>query len=123
MLLGYIADNRHVAVERITFTMLDRNTVTGFLDHMRTTKTWTASTYNQRLACIRSFFAYAAIAEPTLTIYLSDLTGIPLLKSPACAPVKYMTATATAALLAAPDSQTRIGIRDHCAMSKSPTLM
>ena len=93
--------------------MVDRATVTGFLDHMRATKSWTASTYNQRLACIRSFFIYAAAAEPTLTIYLADLAAIPRLKAPAAAPVKYMTTDAVTALLAAPDPGTRIGLRDQ----------
>jgi Phage integrase, N-terminal SAM-like domain. len=92
MLLGYAAGHHHVAVEKVTFTMLDRATVTGFLDHMQAARSWTASTRNQRLACIRSFFTYAAAAEPALAIYLADLAGIPRLNGPAAAPVKYMTA-------------------------------
>jgi integrase/recombinase XerD len=113
MLLGYVAGHHHVAVEKITFTMIDRATVTAFLDHMQATKSWTASTCNQRLACIRSFFAYAAAAEPTLAIYLADLAAIPRLKGPAAAPVKYMSTEAVAALLAVPDPGTRVGLRDQ----------
>jgi site-specific recombinase XerD len=113
MLLGYVAEHHHVAVEKVTFTMIDRATVTGFLDHMRATKSWTPSTRNQRLACIRSFFAYAAAAEPTLTIYLADLAAIPRLKAPAAAPVKYMTTDAVTVLLATPDPGTRNGLRDQ----------
>jgi site-specific recombinase XerD len=113
MLLGYVAEHHHVAVEKVTFTMIDRATVTGFLDHMRATKSWTPSTRNQRLACIRSFFAYAAAAEPTLTIYLADLAAIPRLKALAAAPVKYMTTDAVTALLATPDPGTRNGLRDQ----------
>jgi len=52
MLLGYVAGHHHAGVEKVTFTMVDRATVTGFLEHMRATKSWTASTRNQRLACI-----------------------------------------------------------------------
>jgi integrase/recombinase XerD len=113
MLLGYVAEHHHIGVEKVTFTMVDRATVTGFLQHMRDTKSWTPSTYNQRLACIRSFFIYAAAAEPTLTIYLADLAAIPRLKAPAAAPVKYMSTDAVTALLAAPDPGTRIGLRDQ----------
>ena len=54
MLQGYAAEHHHVAVEKVTFTMIDRATVTRFR--------------NQRLACIRSFFTYAAAAEPTLAV-------------------------------------------------------
>ncbi len=113
LLLGYVAEHHRVAVEKVTFTILDRATVTGFLDHMRASKSWTASTYNQRLACIRSFFTYAAAAEPTLAIYLADLAAIPRLKGPTAAPVKYMSTTAVTALLAAPDPSTRTGLRDQ----------
>jgi integrase/recombinase XerD len=48
---------------------------------MRATKSWTASTCNQRLACIRSFFTHAAAAEPTLTIYRADLAAHPATQS------------------------------------------
>src|SRR6266581_3684386 len=113
MLLGYVAEHHHAGVEKVTFTMVDRATVTGFLEHMRATRSWTASTCNQRLACIRSFFTYAAAAEPTLAIYLADLAAIPRLKAPAAAPVKHMSADAVTALLAVPDPGTRIGLRDQ----------
>jgi len=113
MLLGYAAEHHHAAVEKVTFAMIDRATVTGFLDHMQATKSWTASTRNQRLACIRSFFTYAAAAEPSLAIYLADLAAIPRLNGPAAAPVKYMTTDAVTALLAAPDPGTRLGLRDQ----------
>ena len=113
MLLGYAAGHHHLAVEKLTFTMIDRATVIAFLDHMQTARSWTASTRNQRLACIRSFFTYAAAAEPSLAIYLADLTTIPRLNGPAAAPVKYMTTDAVTALLAAPDPGTRRGLRDQ----------
>ena len=113
MLLGYVAEHRHVAVEKVTFAMIDRATVTGFLDHMQAARSWTASTRNQRLACIRSFFTYAAAAEPALAIYLADLAAIPRLNGPAAAPVKYMTTDAVTALLVAPDPGTRLGLRDQ----------
>ena len=94
MLLGYVAEHHHARVEKVTFTMVDRATVTGFLEHMRAARSWTAPTRNQRLACIRSFFTYAAAAEPALAIYLADLAAIPRLNGPAAAPVKYMTTDA-----------------------------
>ena len=113
MLLGYAAGHHRVAVEKVTFAMIDRATVTGFLYHMQAARSWTAPTRNQRLACIRSFFTYAAAAEPALAIYLADLAAIPRLNGPAAAPVKYMTTDAVTALLAAPDPGTRLGLRDQ----------
>ena len=113
MLLGYAAGHHHVAAGKVTFAMAGRATVTGFPGHMRTARSWTASTYNQRLACIRSFFTYAAAAEPALAVYLADLAAVPRLNGPAAAPVKYMTTDAVTALLAAPDPGTRLGLRDQ----------
>lgn len=113
MLLGYVADTRQVPLEDVTFEALDRACITGFLDHMRATRGWTATTYNQRLACIRSFFRYAATAEPALAMHLADVNGIPQLKSPATTPVRYLTTTAITALLAAPDPDTKTGLRDQ----------
>jgi integrase/recombinase XerD len=113
MLLRYVADTRQVPLEHVTFPVLDRACVTGFLDHMRTTRGWTATTYNQRLACIRSFFRYAGTAEPTLAMHLNDVNGIPQLKGPATLPVRYLTTTAITALLAATDPNTRTGLRDQ----------
>jgi site-specific recombinase XerD len=112
MLLAHVAETRGVPAGKITFAMLDRQAVAGFLDHMRTTKQWAASTYNQRLSCVRSFFAYAAQAEPTLTACHADLVAIPRLKSPAPL-VGRMSTAAVAALLAAPDPSTRLGLRDQ----------
>jgi len=63
MLLGYVSQRHHVGVDKVTFAMVDRVTVTGFLEHTQAARSWTASTRNQRLACIRSFFTYAAAAE------------------------------------------------------------
>ena len=113
MLLGYVAETRGVPLIQVTFTVLDRACVIGFLDHMRTTRGWTATTYNQRLACIRSFFKYAATAEPTLAMHLVDLSGIPQLKSSAPPTIRYLTTTAVTALLATPDPASRKGLRDQ----------
>jgi integrase/recombinase XerD len=113
LLLGYVDDTRGIRLEQVTFTVLDRALIAGFLDHMAATRGWKATTYNQRLACIRSFFHYAANAEPTLAMHLADIAGVPQKKSPKSAPVCHLTTTAVTALLAAPDPATRTGLRDQ----------
>ena len=64
MPLRHVAETRHIALEDTTFALFDQQTVAGFIYHMATTRGWAASTCNQRLAGIRSFFRYAASAEP-----------------------------------------------------------
>lgn len=113
MLLRHICDTNSVPAEAITFPMLDRTAVAGFLGHMKTEKNWTASTYNQRLACIRSFFQYAAAAEPVLACHLADLAGVPLMRAPTAKPVAHLSQQAVTTLLAQPDPSTRTGLRDQ----------
>ena len=76
MLLGYVAEHHHIGVEKVTFTMVDRVAVPGFLECLRATKSWMSSTDNQRLACFRSLFIYTAAAEPTLTILPAPWSGL-----------------------------------------------
>ncbi|HET7414266.1 MAG TPA: tyrosine-type recombinase/integrase [Arthrobacter sp.] len=113
MLLRYVVDTRQIPLEHVTFSLLDQACIIEFLDHMRTTRSWTAKTYNQRLACIRSFFRYASTAESTLAMHLVDVNAIPQLKSTAAPAINYLTTTAIAALLAAPDPATKTGLRDQ----------
>ena len=113
LLLGYVDDTRGIRLEKVTFTVLDRALIAGFLDHMTATRGWKATTYNQRLACIRSFFHYATNAEPTLAMHLAEIAGVPQKKSPNNPPVRHLTTTAITALLAAPDPGTRTGLRDQ----------
>ncbi len=113
LLLGYIDDTRGIRLEKVTFAVLNRALIAGFLEHMTTTRGWAVTTYNQRLACIRSFFHYAATAEPTLAMHLADIAGIPQKKRPANPPVRHMSTAAVTALLAAPDPATRTGLRDQ----------
>lgn len=113
MLLAHVAETRNVRADQIVFGMVDRAAVTGFLDRMRTERSWTAATYNQRLSRIRAFFAYAAAAEPLLAVYHADVQGIPRTRQPKNPPVEYMSAGAVKALLAQPDPSTRLGVRDQ----------
>lgn len=113
MLLRYVTDARQIPLDRVTFSLLDRACITEFLEHMRSSRSWTATTYNQRLACIRSFYRYASTAEPTLAMHLAEINDIPQLRRTAPGAINYMTTTAIAALLAAPDPATRTGLRDQ----------
>ncbi|GAA4480407.1 tyrosine-type recombinase/integrase [Microbacterium panaciterrae] len=113
LLLRYVTDTRQIPLEQITFSVIDRELVSEFLDHMTTTRGWSASTRNQRLACIRSFFRYAASAEPTLAMHLAAVAMIPQKKQRAGTAIRYLTAAAVTTLLATPDPLTRTGLRDQ----------
>jgi site-specific recombinase XerD len=113
MLLRHIAETRGVAVEDATFALFDQETVAGFIDHMASARGWTASTCNQRLAGIRSFFKYAAGCEPLLAVHLAALNAIPQRKGAGPPPVPQVSPEAVKALLDTPDPSTRLGLRDQ----------
>lgn len=113
MLLGFVCALSSKQLEGIAFADLSRASVMKFLDEMEKTRNWTPSTRNHRLGCIRSFFRFAASLEPILVIYLEDLKGIPLKKSPDKSRVlEFMTQDAMTVVLRQPDTSTKMGIRD-----------
>jgi site-specific recombinase XerD len=113
MLLGYVCKVSVKPGESLSFSDFNRGTVMGFLDEMEQSKGWAPSTRNQRLACIRSFFRFAACLEPILAIHLEGLNGIPLKKTTNKSHVmEFMTSEAMAAVLRQPDASTKMGIRD-----------
>jgi site-specific recombinase XerD len=113
MLLNYICNSSNKRLEAISFDDFKRQVVMGFLDEMEKTRGWAASTRNQRLGCIRSFFRFASYLEPTLVIYLEDLNGIPLKKDTDKSHVmEFLTTEAMGAVLRQPGTTTKLGIRD-----------
>jgi site-specific recombinase XerD len=113
LLLGYVEKEHGVPLGNVTFGFLSRSVVSGFLDRMESDRGWRPATYNQRLSCIRSFFKYAAAAEPFLAIYRDDLAGIPLKKRGTSHIVGFMEMDEMKALLNQPDASTKLGRRDR----------
>ena len=113
MLLKYVCTSRNKHPEALSFEDFNRATVIGFLDEMEETRGWSASTRNQRLSCIRSFFNYAAAYEPLLLLYMDGLKGIPKKKSPDKSRTReYMSLEVVSVILRQPDTSTKMGIRD-----------
>jgi len=58
LLICYFRDQRSTPPERLTLELIDAAAITGFLDGLRTSRGNSASTRNQRLAVIDSFFTW-----------------------------------------------------------------
>src|SRR6478609_8624480 len=76
MLLGYVADHRHIGVAKVTFTMVDRVAVPGFLECLRATKSWTPPDLHPATALHPVALQLFAAAEPTLTISPAPWSGL-----------------------------------------------
>ena len=57
LLICYVRDERNISPEKLTLDVVDADVITGFLDWLRICRHNSASTCNQRLAAIDSFFA------------------------------------------------------------------
>ena len=91
---------------------LDTDLVGAFLTHLETERGNSARTRNNRLAGIRSFFAYVAVQEPQHAAQAQRVLAMPS-KRYTRRPVDFLDRDETEALLAAPDTQTRVGRRDR----------
>jgi integrase/recombinase XerD len=83
-----------------------------FLDHLERGRASTPKTRNTRLAAVRSFFRFVAYAEPACSLQCQQILAIPN-KRHERSTVEFLNEQETAALVAAPDTATWIGRRDH----------
>jgi integrase/recombinase XerD len=111
LLICYFRDQRHIPPEKLTLELLDAAAITGFLAWLRTTRGNSASTCNQRLAAIDSFFTWMQTQDPARMACCQDILAIPASKHDPPA-VSHLTVAQTRELLAAPDRSTRTGRRD-----------
>ncbi|MGH3514274.1 MAG: tyrosine-type recombinase/integrase [Mycobacterium sp.] len=111
LLIYYFRDERSVPPERLTLELIDAAAITGFLEWLRTSRHNAASTSNQRLAAIDSFFSWMQSQDPARMACYQDILAIPASKHDRPA-VAHLSVEQTRGLLALPDRSTRNGRRD-----------
>ena len=88
----------------------------AFLTHLEADRGNSVSTRNARLAAVRSLFRYAALHAPDDAAVIQRVLAIPPKRGDR-AIVDYLTTAETDTLLAAPDSDTWLGRRDHALLA------
>lgn len=111
LLICYFRDERSIPPERLTLEQVDAAAITGFLEWLATSRHNAASTSNQRLAAIDSFFSWMQTQDPARMACYQDILAIPASKHDRPA-VVHLTVEQTRQLLALPDRSTRAGRRD-----------
>jgi integrase/recombinase XerD len=111
LLICYFPDQRSIPPERLTLERIDAAAITGFLDWLATSPHNSASTSNQRLAAIDSFFTWMQSQDPARMACCQDILAIPAKKHDRAA-VAHLSVEQTRQLLALPDRSTRAGRRD-----------
>jgi len=112
LLLGYAQIHTGKAPSALDIEDLDAQLIGGFLEHLERDRHNSVRTRNARLAAIRSLFRYAALRHPDHAGVIARVLAIPN-KRHERALVCFLTETETVALLAAPDTDTWLGRRDH----------
>jgi len=112
LLLGFAARTRGKNPSVLDIADLDADTITAFLEHLQTERGNSAATRNARLAAIRSLFRFAALRHPEHAALIQRVLAIPP-KRRDRALITYLTDPEIDALIAAPDTTTWTGRRDH----------
>src|ERR1019366_5835886 len=104
-------DQRSIPPEKLTLERIDAAAITGFLDLLRTSRGNSASTCNQRLAAIDSFFTWMQNQDPAPMACYQDILAFPASRHDQPT-VTHLSVEQTRRLLAAPNRSTRTGRRD-----------
>ena len=111
MLFDFVKLKNDVALRDITFTMIDRKTVSEFLDYLENERQCSVTTRNHRLQCIRAFYNYASEVDSSVIACWEEVKKVPVANAPKNI-VEYMSMAAVEAIIAQPDTATRKGRRD-----------
>jgi site-specific recombinase XerD len=112
LFVAYLREVRGLSVKQIDFIRIDRDVVLAFLDWLERERRCGASTRNQRLMVLRSFFAYAAVLDCTQVALHLEMSAIPIKKAPVEV-VEFLTESALEALFKQPVINKRLGVRNR----------
>lgn len=112
LLLTFAATRTGKQPSRLKITDLDAPTIGAFLDHLETHRGNSVRTRNARLAAVHALFSFAALHHPEHAALIQQVLAIPPKRFDRRL-ITYLTEAETSALLAAPDTTTWTGRRDH----------
>ena len=117
LLLHFIAQQRHIAIDQITLEALAPDAILAFLEHLQKERHNTTRTRNARLGAIRAFirFCLGEIA-PDFMPQAQRILAIPCKRSEKPL-LGFLTRPEVEAILTATDLSTWTGRRDHLLFS------
>lgn len=112
LLLMFAEDQLGRPPSQLTLADLNAPFLSDFLDHLENSRSNRARSRNLRLTAIRSFFRYAALEAPQHSALIQRVLSVPN-KRHTRPLIGFLTRPEIDAILAAVDSTTWIGRRDH----------
>jgi integrase/recombinase XerD len=116
LLLAYAAQRTGKQPSDLAITDLDAPLTGAFLDHLKQERGNGVRTRNARLAAVLALFRFAALRHPEHAAVIQRVLAIPPKRFDRKL-VTYLTEPETTALIAAPDTTTRTGRRDHALLT------
>jgi site-specific recombinase XerD len=116
MLLKFLTATLVVPADALDFDSVTATNVTGFLDHLEQERGNTTKTRNARLTAIRSVLGRALPDHPEHAATITQVLAIPP-KRTTRPVIGFLTPDEVDALLAAPDSTSWTGRRDHALLA------
>lgn len=111
ILLTFMRDCKSTDPDKVSFKDLDHTTIEEFLAYLEDDLHCSASTRNQRLAALKSFFRFVQVERPDLLAECQAILTIKNKKSPKPV-IDYLTGEETELLFQQPDTTTQKGRRD-----------
>ena len=111
ILLTFMRDCKSTDPDKVSFKDLDHTTIEEFLAYLEDDLHCSASTRNQRLAALKSFFRFVQVERPDLLAECQAILTIKNKKSPKPV-IDYLTGEETELLFQQPDTTTQQGRRD-----------
>ena len=117
LLIQFFYEKKRISATDITFEMLTAELINEFLDWIETDRNCSVSTRNQRLAALYAFSEYAQNRDfDAATSFRMEIIKIPMKKAHGKERA-FFTSSEIQILLAMPNSQTKIGMRDRVLLS------
>lgn len=116
LLIKYVTATRSIPADKIDLALIDANLVTGFLDHLQTTRGNSVTTRNARLTAIRAVMGFALPDHPEHAHTIARVLAVPARRRPTPT-VEFLSSAEADALLAAPDTSTWTGRRDQALLT------
>jgi site-specific recombinase XerD len=112
LLLMFAADRLNTRPSRLTLEAIDAAMVLAFLAHIERDRGNSPATRNLRLAAIKAFMRYVELQRPSTLEQVAQIDAIPGKRHDQKL-IRHLTTAEVRAILDAPDTSTRSGIRDR----------
>ena len=112
LLIKYIVNVKNIPIKNIDFNVINRDIIIDFLDYVENETNSSIRTRNQRLAVIKSFYAYVKDANPEQLINIQQILSIKC-KKEIKKEIDYLTKDETNEFLNSISTDTIKGVRDY----------